>query len=394
MKHYILPSLLVFLLTLSACATTEPSSRYAPEDAPLVVRPVLFSDLPGWGNDDLSGAIEALGRSCSKIMTQDPEKPFGDPVWNLSAGSWSGACGRIENGKLKPGAFDNPRAFFEFYFTPYEATAGNYRHGLFTGYYEAALKGSRAPGGPYQTALLQRPDDLIMVELGDFRETLKGQRIAGRVVNGSLKPYETRAEIETGKLLAARPLVWVDDPVGAFFLHIQGSGRILLDDGGEMRVGYAAQNGHMYYAIGRELVKRGLMVKEDVSMQSIRAWLESHPSEAKEFMNLNPSYIFFKEIKEEGPLGAQNVPLTAGRSLAVDRTKIPYGLPLWLDILQPIPTIERLQRLVIAQDTGGAIKGPIRGDYFWGYGEDAEHNAGLMKATGRYWLLLPRVGLD
>lgn len=129
-------------------------------------------------------------------------------------------------------------------------------------------------------------------------------------------------------------------------------------------------------------------------MQSIRSWLEAHPEEAPEFMNLNPSYVFFDEIKGAGPLGAQNVPLTAGRSLAVDRTKVPYGTPLWLDITAPVPTIPTLQRLVIAQDTGGAIKGPIRGDYFWGYGEDAEHNAGLMKAPGRYWLLLPRVGLD
>lgn len=394
MKNYLL--LLAGLLTLSACASaiTPPPAPYAPEDAALTLKPVTFSDLPGWNRDDLSDVITALGHSCTKIMAQDPSKPFGDPAWNVEAGSWAGACSHIENGTLRPGPFGEPRAFFEFFFTPYEATAGDYKQGLFTGYYEAALRGSRTPSATYTTALLQRPDDLIMVELGDFRESLKGQRIAGRVVKGNLKPFETRAEIESGKLLAAKPLVWVNDPVDAFFLHIQGSGRVLLDDGSEMRVGYAAQNGHVYYAIGRELVKRGLMAKEDVSMQSIRSWLEAHPEEAPEFMNLNPSYVFFDEIKGAGPLGAQNVPLTAGRSLAVDRTKVPYGTPLWLDITAPVPTIPTLQRLVIAQDTGGAIKGPIRGDYFWGYGEDAEHNAGLMKAPGRYWLLLPRVGLD
>lgn len=384
---------LLFLTTLPACTTQAPA-LYAPEDTPLTLRPVPFNELPGWDHDDLGGIVKALGYSCTKIMAQNPEKPFGDPAWNISAGDWAGACHRIEGDRLKPGAFDNPRAFLEFYFTPHEAVAGDYKEGLFTGYYEAALKGSRTPEAAYQTPLLQRPDDLVMVELGDFRETLKGQRIAGRVVDGSLKPYETRAEIETGNLLAAKPLVWVDDPVDAFFLHIQGSGRVLLDDGSEMRVGYAAQNGHIYYAVGRELVKRELMAKEDVSMQSIRGWLEAHPAEARELMNLNPSYVFFEEVKGEGPLGAQNVPLTAGRSLAVDRTKIPYGTPLWLDIEQPVPEIDRLRRLVIAQDTGGAIKGPIRGDYFWGYGDEAEHNAGLMKASGRYWLLLPRVGLD
>lgn len=219
-----------------------------------------------------------------------------------------------------------------------------------------------------------------MVELGDFRETLKGQRIAGRVVNGNLKPYENRADIEAGKLKDAKPLVWVDDPVDAFFLHIQGSGRVLLDDGTEMRVGYAAQNGHTYYAVGRELVKRGLMNKDDVSMQSIRAWLEAHPEQAAEFMNLNPSYVFFNELTGEGPLGAQNVALTPGRSMAVDRTRVPYGTPLWLDIAEPAPDVGPIQRLVIAQDTGGAIKGAIRGDYYWGYGPEAEHYAGLMKS--------------
>lgn len=232
-----------------------------------------------------------------------------------------------------------------------------------------------------------------MVELGDFRDSLKGQRIAGRVVKGALKPYETRADIEAGKL-EAKPLVYVDDPVDAFFLHIQGSGRVLLEDGSEMRVGYAAQNGHVYYAIGRELVKRGHMEKDQVSMQSIRAWLQAHPDQAAEFMNLNPSYVFFEEIKGDGPLGAQNVALTPTRSMAVDRTKIPYSTPLWLSIKEPVAGQGDLQRLVIAQDTGGAIKGPIRGDYYWGYGEDAAHNAGLMKASGRYWLLLPRAGLD
>lgn len=393
MKHHFL---LLACLLMAACTSTvtPPASPYAPEDAPLSLKPVTFADLPGWGSDDLNGIITALGYSCSKIMAQNLSKPFGDPAWNREAGSWAAACGHIENGALKPGPFGTPRAFFEFFFTPYEATAGEYRQGLFTGYYEAALHGSRAPSTAYPTALLQRPEDLVMVELGDFRDTLKGQRIAGRVVKGALKPYETRAEIEAGKLLAAKPLVWVSDPVDAFFLHIQGSGRVLLDDGSEMRVGYAAQNGHVYYAIGRELVKRGLMAKEDVSMQSIRAWLEAHPDEAPDFMNLNPSYVFFDEVKGPGPLGAQNVPLTAGRSLAIDRTKVPYGTPLWLDIAAPVPAVPALQKLVIAQDTGGAIKGPIRGDYFWGYGEDAEHNAGLMKAPGRYWLLLPRVGLD
>ena len=383
---------LVSSLLLAACATgtTSTTSPYPAEDAPLQITPVNFAALPGWNNDDLSGTVEALARSCSKLKAQDPSRVFGDPAWNITVGDWRPACTRIESGQ----AAADPRAFFQMFFTPYEATSGAHKEGLFTGYYEASLRGSRVRSETFNTPLLKRPDDLVMVELGEFRDTLKGQRIAGRVVNGALKPYETRADIEAGKLNNAVPLVYVDDPVDAFFLQIQGSGRVMLDDGSEMRVGYAAQNGHVYYAIGRELVKRGHMDKDQVSMQSIRDWLEAHPDQAPEFMNLNPSYVFFDELKGEGPLGAQNVALTPGRSMAVDRTKIPYSTPLWLSIKEPVAGKGDIARLVIAQDTGGAIKGPIRGDYYWGYGTEAAHNAGLMKATGRYWLLLPRVGLD
>ncbi len=377
-KHY---ALITAFLLLSSCTTApaEKTSLYPADDAPLTITPTNFAALPGWEHDDLSGTIEALARSCAKLKAQDQNKPFGDPAWGVSIGDWTPACGKIENGE----AAADPRSFFQFYFTPYEATSGSYKQGLFTGYYEAALKGSRTRSDIYNTPLLARPQDLVMVELGDFRDSLKGQRIAGRVVNGSLKPYETRAEIEAGKLAGAVPLVYVDDPVDAFFLQIQGSGRVMLDDGSEMRVGYAAQNGHVYYAVGRELVKRGLMDKDQVSMQSIREWLEAHPDQAAEFMNLNPSYVFFEELKGDGPLGAQNVALTPTRSMAVDRTKVPYSTPLWLDIKQPVAGKGDLQRLVIAQDTGGAIKGPIRGDFYWGYGAEAAHNAGLMKAKGR-----------
>lgn len=385
--------LLSVSVVLAACSTTTTDTKISPypaDDAALTITPVNFASLPGWDADNLDGTIDALARSCAKLKAQDQTNPFGDPAWNITVGDWAPACGKIASGE----AAADPRAFFQMFFTPYEATSGTYKEGLFTGYYEAALKGSRTRSTQYDTPLLKRPDDLVMVELGEFREALKGQRIAGRVVNGSLKPYESRADIEAGKLKNGVPLVYVDDPVDAFFLQIQGSGRVMLDDGSEVRVGYAGQNGHAYYAIGRELVKRELMDKDQVSMQSIRAWLDANPDQAAEFMNLNPSYVFFEELKGEGPLGAQNVALTPTRSMAIDRTKVPYSTPLWLDIKEPVPGKGDIKRLVIAQDTGGAIKGPIRGDFYWGYGLEAEHNAGLMKATGRYWLLLPRVGLD
>ncbi|CAK0751268.1 membrane-bound lytic murein transglycosylase A [Azospirillaceae bacterium] len=186
-------------------------------------------------------------------------------------------------------------------------------------------------------------------------------------------------------------LLWVDNSIEAFFLEIQGSGRIILPDGSMTRVGFAGQNGHPYVAIGKELIRRNEIRREDVSLPTIRAWLTSHPDQAQIIMNLNPSYVFFREITGEGPIGSENVPLTPGRSLAVDYTHVPLGVPIWLDAETPLASDDRLQRLLVAQDTGGAIRGPIRGDVFWGHGKDAEQKAGYMKSRGRYFLLLPRL---
>ena len=225
-----------------------------------------------------------------------------------------------------------------------------------------------------------------MVDLGAFRDELKGQRIAGRVKGGKLKPYESHKEIISGRLPPAQdnPLVWVDSAVDSFFLQIQGSGIVSLDDGTTMRVGYAGQNGHPYYAVGRELIKRGALTKDNVSMQSIREWMEHNPDEAQDLMTTNKSYVFFRELEGEGPLGGEGVALTAERSLAIDRSIVPYSMPVWID------TDITGGRLMVTQDTGGAIRGSVRGDYFWGYGSRAEAMAGSMKSKGRYWFLLPK----
>ena len=280
------------------------------------------------------------------------------------------------------------QSFFENNFTPYQVSAGTDTSGLFTGYYEASLKGSRTQSAVYHTPLRARPDDLVMVQLGDFRDKLKGQRIAGRIVNGKLKPYETHEEIVRGQMPAHqdKPLVWVDDAVDSFFLQIQGSGIVTMDDGSVMRVGYAGQNGHAYYAIGRELIKRGELTKENVSMQSIRAWLDQNPDKAQEIMFTNKSYVFFRELNGEGPLGGEGIALTPERSLAIDRSIIPYGMPVWLSLDHP----HIKDKMMVTQDTGGAIRGPVRGDYFWGHGVRAENMAGTMKAQGRYWFLMPK----
>ncbi len=369
---------LLIALFLVSCTSAPPS----PEDAPLALEPASFSSLPGWRTDTHSQALEAFKISCTRIMKQNPDKVFG-PVGGVY-GDWQKPCAQAFHAA-------DARAFFETHFRPWQAAAGSNRKGLFTGYYEPSLKGSLTRHGPYQTPIRARPGDLVMVDLGEFREELKGQRIAGRVNGGHLKPYEDRAAIASGRLPADqdRPLAWVDDPVGAFFLQVQGSGRIILDDGRELRVGYDGQNGHPYYAIGRELIKRGELEKDKVSLQTIRAWLEANPHQAAEIMNTNKSYVFFKVQEGPGPLGGEGLPLTPERSLAVDRAKLPYGIPLWVDIAPPVEGEPPLRRLMVAQDTGGAIVGAVRGDVFWGYGPRAEHLAGHMKSQGGYWLLLP-----
>jgi membrane-bound lytic murein transglycosylase A len=382
----ILPILFLFFVTACAEIVT------APEDAPLVLKPVSYAALPGWGGDNLLEAIPALERSCERIQKGNPVRDFGPPGETGTYAHWQTVCQALS--PLDKNDNAAAQAFFERYFQPYEASAGGVKDGLFTGYYEASLKGSATRHAPYLTPLYARPDDLVMVNLGEFRDELKGQRIAGRVQEGQLKPYEDRAAIVSGNWPHVdKVLVWVDSPVDAFYVQIQGSGVVQMEDGSVMRIGYAGQNGHIYYAIGRELVKRGHLLQDNVSMQAIRDWLEANPVEAEEVMNTNRSYVFFKQLEGTGPEGGEGVVLTPERSMAIDHSKMAYGIPLWVDIPSPNQGIDPLQRMLIAQDTGGAIRGAVRGDVFWGYGARAESLAGPMKSTGRYWLLLPRVDI-
>jgi membrane-bound lytic murein transglycosylase A len=317
------------------------------------------------------------------------DRAMGDLREFGSAGRWQAIC--REAAAAKPADAAAARRFFEDRFRPWRAANGDEAEGLFTGYYEPELRGSRTRQGPYTIPLMKRPPDLVTVDLGAFRDSLKGERIAGRIVDGALRPYADRAAIETGALDGrGLELLWVDDPVAAFFLHIQGSGRVVLPDGGAVRVGYAAQNGHRYFAVGRDLIERGAVAKEDMSLQAIRDWMRANPDEAPALMRRNPSYVFFRELSGEGPIGAQGAPLTPGRSLAVDPRFVPYGVPVWLDADHPLTDDRPIRRLLVAQDTGGAIRGPVRGDLFWGAGAEAEAAAGRMKSRGGYYLLLPK----
>jgi len=387
----LLSVMVVFLL--SACAGLPPAGKKG-EGERFVLTESRFADLPGWGEDHFDNFAKAFERSCRPLLKRSSQDMFGarqkDQKLYGRNQDWQIACRQFEDIPVKNAA--SLRRFFEQNFVPYQVSDDGRTHGLFTGYYEPSLNGSRTRKGPYQIQLRQRPDDLVMVDLGAFREELKGKRIAGRVQGGTLRPYEDRAQIMAGQLPAGqdKPLVWVDDAVAAFFLQIQGSGIVTLDDGTTMRIGYDGQNGHPYYAIGRSLVQRGILSKEEVSLQSIENWLRQNPGQAQSLMNENKSYVFFRELKDEGPVGAQGVVLTPLRSLAIDRSLIPYGVPVWLEAENPDPGGIMIQRLMITQDTGGAITGPVRGDVFWGYGDRAEKMAGSMKSQGRYWLLLPK----
>lgn len=368
-------------LLLAGCAVTPPT----PPAPKLTLTPVRFSDLPGWNADNSAAALATFVKSCASRDRQPDNAVIAPAALGMTAAQWRKPCAAA---RATPNNDAAARAFFAAYFTPYLAGNNDNSEGLFTGYYEPLLHGARQRGGAYQTPLMKRPPDLVMVDLGRFRPAWHGERIAGRVVSGSLVPYPSRAEIERGALNASQlALYWVNDPVDAFFLQVQGSGRVELPDRTQIRLGYAGQNGQPYVAIGKKLVERGAMTTDQVSLQSIRAWIAAHPDQAKALMDENPSYVFFRELPGDGPLGAEGVVLTAGRSLAVDRKFIPLGTPVYVatdDSKTP------LQRLMVAQDTGGAINGPVRGDVFWGFGTDAETRAGNMRAQGKYYLLLPK----
>jgi membrane-bound lytic murein transglycosylase A len=383
-------------LALLACAA--PAERRAPPTAEPVPRfelhPTSSDRLPGWRVDDPREALAAFRRSCARLAQQDAALPMGpDPLFG-QIGDWQAVC--IEAAAFAGSSADQARAFIEDRFSPYLVADGANPEGLFTGYYEPLLNGSREFGGRYTVPLYRPPDDLLRIDLGRFNPELAGYAIYGRITGREFVPYYSRRDIDSGALAGrGLELLWVDDPVDKFFLQVQGSGQVRLDDGSLVRIGYAGQNGHPYRAIGRDLVEIGALDLEDVTMPAIRSWLEAHPREAFQIMERNRSYIFFEErpelTPEDGPLGTEGVPLTAGRSLAVDPRYIPFGVLVWLDATAPWPEGEGpLRRLMVAQDTGGAIKGVVRGDVFWGTGGRAEAIAGRMKSRGRYAVLLPK----
>lgn len=371
--------LLVLTLSIGACGSAGPVHRPASQTQPpspgapaLSLIPVRFADLPGWTSDQHDAGLLAMQRSCAKISRRLSEEWFGGNELFGRIAHWQRLCDMAS----RVGRDDRAaRRFFEVNFQPYRAVSGDTDQGLFTGYYEPLLRGSWYPYGAYTIPIYRLPPEAALV-------------------NGRAAPLPSRAQIEAGALAGRRlELLWVDDPTDAFFLHIQGSGQVAMADGSLVRVAFAGKNGHSYFPIGAELVRRGEVPREQMSMRAIRRWLATHPEEAPGLMALNGSYVFFRLIDGAGPVGAQGVPLTPGRSMAVDPAFVPYGVPLWVDTTDPAVGNAPLRRLLVAQDTGGAIKGPIRGDLFWGSGEEAGAAAGSMKQQGRWYLLLPKAAV-
>lgn len=356
-----------------------------PVPGPLRLTKISFDTLEGWNTSDPRAALEAFERSCAVLAEKDAAAPMGGAGYAGSVSDWRAPCRAAKAAK-------DARAFFQQWFVPVSVSAGAVKEGLFTGYYEPELHGSGTRHGAFQNPVYDTPDDLVSVDLGTFRPNLHGERIAGRVVDKHLVPYATRAEIDAGGLAKAHVLFYADDPIALFFLHVQGSGRVRFDDGRVLRVRYAAQNGQPYTALGSTLIARGALKREDVSLQTIRGWLLSHPGAARQVMETNASYVFFKEEPVGDPAlgatGAQGAALTPLASLAVDPRLHPLGVPFFVDT--SLPNGKPLQNLFIAQDIGGAIKGPVRGDIFFGFGKEAEISAGAMKGSGRLAVLLPR----
>ena len=367
---------------LCSCTGLSPTTSQAPfERGPMRLQAMHFADLPETSDSDWERALAAFRLSCRKMMADR---------------RWTALCTQANLAKD-----ESARQFFENGFTPWRVSekvsggswGGSFMQtGLMTGYYEPLLRGSLVKTKRYRYPLYSVPNDLIDVELGGLYPDLKNLRLRGKVVGRKLVPYDDRGKLERRRDLDKNILCWVDDPLDAVFLQIQGSGRVQLTDGTYMRLGYANQNGHPYRALGAWLVQREGVPKSEMSMQRIRKWASDHPSRVQELIGYNPNYVFFERRvgagKAEGPVGAQGVPLTAEASVAVDRSVWSLGLPFVVDVRQQKPDMH-FARPVVAQDTGGAIRGVIRFDYFWGFGAGAGERAGGQKSEVASWVLLP-----
>jgi membrane-bound lytic murein transglycosylase A len=359
-------------------------------------RPVTFPELPGWDQDDHLAAFKVFLKSCTRIAAAAQERGASNAKKGPQrpARALVAVCGAAARAAGDIVDKDKARAFFEARFTP-NAVEKKGQSGLLTGYYEPVLQGSRTREGPYQTPIYKRPPDLVNVVDDTRRGALKpGALTHVRKTATGTEPYFTRAQIEAGALAGRNlELLYFADPVDVFFMHIQGSGRIKLTNGTTVRVHYDGKNGHPYSSIGRYLTEKSLFAADRMSMSALAAWLRADPERGKLVMWQNTSYVFFREIKDEtgAPLGAMRVPLTPLRSLAIDTAYHALGTPIYLSVptMKHVPNATPFNRLMVGQDVGSAIRGPERGDIYFGSGDAAGKLASTTKHPGKFYVLLP-----
>jgi membrane-bound lytic murein transglycosylase A len=362
-KSFLL-TLLAFILFTGCAQKTATKPNISKAD----LQKVDWKDIEGFGQDDLDLGLQTFQKDC-KVSRK---------YKNLSD-----ICEKSDD------ALD-PNKFFMTHFTPYKLLSGEEDTGLITGYYEPILQGSLKKTKKYKYPIYTVPKDLLTLDLTPAYPELKKYKLRGKLIGNMVIPYDTRAAIEDSNNKDNEnltPICFVDDKIDLFFMHIQGSGKVQLRDGSILNVGYAQQNGRSYYAIGRKLIEMKAIKKEDISLQSIRTWLKRNPSQIDSILNLNESYIFFQQ-SDKTATGSLGTELTANRNLAVDREFIPLGFPVFINTTNPINQ-KPINQLMVAADTGGAIKGKIRADFFFGNGKLAEKLAGRMKQKGKLYILIP-----
>ncbi|MDA0785945.1 MAG: MltA domain-containing protein [Proteobacteria bacterium] len=375
-------ALLAGMIALGACDTEKTP---APEAATSYT-PVAFAALPGWQNDALAEALPAWQKSCARMAPQPDTKSIGTAAGTVA--DWRPVCAGIA--AIPADDTSALRGFIEANLVPLRVKGKAEDPGLFTGYFEPIIEASRERTPIYHEPIYALPRDHVSVRLEAFDPELKGRSVVGRVENGQLVPYRQRGEIEAGALnQTADVLFWARDTLDVFILQVQGSGIAALPDGTRTRIGFAGHNGHNYGSVGRWLIENGELDAGRAGWEDIRAWLEANPKIMRDTLAVNRRFIFFREIEGDGPTGAAGVTLTAERSMAVDPKHVPLNVPVWLDAEHPDGK-KRLQRLMLAQDTGNAIRGAVRGDFYWGTGRQALDKAGRMKSRGAYYIFVPR----
>lgn len=374
-------ALAVALLAMAGCGSPQAKApATGPASTPLAIGPSLkavgWDDVPQWESIDPLPALGAFRKSCSVIGSR-PE--------------WDRACANaIEAQGADPAAV---RKMFESDLAPFKAEVAGADTGRLTGYFEPMLRGSRTPDGHYRHPIYSPPGDLLDRKDPRAGGRLKGPGDRGRLVGGKVVPYLTRAEIDAdAERMRRHAFLWVNSLGDLFFLHIQGSGRVLLEDGSVVRVGFADHNGHPYVSLANHLIKGGHITRANASMEGIKAFIALNEGRAKRYLAANPRYIFFRELPpgDDGPIGALGVPLTALHSIAVDDRHVPLGAPAVIRTQGTAGKEHNFTRLVVAQDVGGAIKGEIRADYFWGFGDQAGRLAESTNQPFSMWVLLPR----